>query len=847
MSITVNFLNQNFSFPDDIQTYIVLCNECETMTDKLISAFIKKVQKQSVKCISDEQLHTEMQQCAEYFISRLCENNIFTRSIDEYMLKNSGYDLYSQVNHNALEVMKTLLKDEIDYFQKGMNQAIESAASNIVGSRITVYSSSSLSLAAHAMQEYSIKKKQAKKADEQYRRELSEVINKGNSRREENENRYLSETYFPEMEKALTMFVYSMMDRYLSDLSAAGKFNVETYNYVDINKSNNLLKNLKLTSNKEAVLASAFITCPYNSQVYIDAYHNGITDDSLYNTAYVFGQAQELINEWWKLIPTVSYPCDLTALIEEIKEPLQMLSRYSTTGIKVYSDVISSYKSAVIEEYRHVKQMSSHAGYCCTIVQDLEKNGNLECDDKVLFKIAHERVKRIISDVDYVTLVDCFGCSEIVEYILPSGFSELNCGKAEIDDYYISAISQNLRTKIEQRKKEIDVEKQKECERKAQQERLWQEQIIQKKERNIKRAKIVLLGVLAFSVCITLYLSWLRPIIQYKTAQSHLASARYQEAINLFSLIEDYKDSDEFICQSKYLLAKQYMTDFQYSEAVLLFNELDDYIDSKELLKEAKYALAQKYMSEQKYDDASKLFAELGDYSYSNENENECKFLLAMQYIEENNGVGAFKLLNEISSFEKAKAYLSSVEAEYQTANNLLSENRYAEAACCFYRIRGYKDTVSILNRISTDWQAYIETYASELNTLIGVVDNSANVYYSGAMQNARSLLEGYENIRFSSVGSDNESTNLIETARLIDEYGTMALISFESLGDPENYEINSRIKIVEGKSEIKQMNKALWNVIEEVACSGSGGEYVAAFMIRYSDDEYKSMKKWLG
>ncbi|MGN0375394.1 MAG: hypothetical protein ACI4EN_07835 [Butyrivibrio sp.] len=243
--IIVTFLKKQYEFPQDIIEYISLLSLTEDMKDTLMTAFVKKISG-SVGIIDSKDLHDNLKKQASKFIEKLCGKGIYSKTIDDYVFDNEGYKLYDKVNKDALDAMKSFLMEDMDNVTLGLETASQNAASTITGSGITVFSNSFLTLAATAAMEYSVLKNQYKKADIQYQKELSGIINSSDKERKKKENDYINTVYIPNMEKALTLFVYNLMDKYIKDLISEGMFNADTLKYVDIMRSQALLQNLKL-------------------------------------------------------------------------------------------------------------------------------------------------------------------------------------------------------------------------------------------------------------------------------------------------------------------------------------------------------------------------------------------------------------------------------------------------------------------------------------------------------------------------------------------------------------------------------------------------------------------------
>ena len=125
----VKFIGKEYTVPEDILTYIDLLDFTDTIQKQLKSDFLHKfrseIQKGNIGCIDDKDLFKEIEQQVGKFITKLCDNGIFTRTINDYLKNNKGYQLYSDVNKAALEKMKSLLIQEMNSWKEGVEDAVQ--------------------------------------------------------------------------------------------------------------------------------------------------------------------------------------------------------------------------------------------------------------------------------------------------------------------------------------------------------------------------------------------------------------------------------------------------------------------------------------------------------------------------------------------------------------------------------------------------------------------------------------------------------------------------------------------------------------------------------------------------
>ena len=297
--IRANFLGKEYSIPEDILTYIDLLSFTDGVKTQLVKVFVYKlkneIQQGNAVCLGDADMASDIGQQVGKFIAKLTDRGIYDRTVNDYLRKNEGYKLISKVNAAALEEAKRVLKQEMSDWLEGYEDAIYKKESSVTGLGFSIWSSSFVNHAIYAAMEASKVNEQEKAAAKAYQKDMAELEARLQSRKTEDEKRYVAHTYIPNMEAAITVFSYELLDTFISDLIQYGKLDKEVLNYVHIDRSNDLLKNLGLSQNKEAVLLKAFEACPYNIAVYMQAMKYDLLDYESFQTATLFNHGRTII------------------------------------------------------------------------------------------------------------------------------------------------------------------------------------------------------------------------------------------------------------------------------------------------------------------------------------------------------------------------------------------------------------------------------------------------------------------------------------------------------------------------------------------------------------------------
>lgn len=353
--ITVKFIDKEYSIPQDVLTYIDLLSFTDNVQKQLFGAFVRKLKneiaKDNIGLLGDEDLAAEIEQQIGKFIAKLCDNGIFTRTISDYLKNNKGYQLYSEVNKAALEKMKSLLIREMDEWKAGYENAVSNAEAHVTGMGFSIWSSSFVNHAIYAAMESSKLKEQSKEAEAQYQKDMSDLRSRLDSQYGGEKSNYINNTYIPSMEAALTVFAYELLDKYISDLIANAKFDGKTLDYIDIGRSNDLLKNLTLSNNKQAILENAFTACPYNIAVYMQAMKYDLLDYDSFQTAKVFKQDHLILSFLNENCGEVSFPTKFNINYHCIN----LLALFTgKNSLEFLHELTAQYTAGIIKSYGRV-------------------------------------------------------------------------------------------------------------------------------------------------------------------------------------------------------------------------------------------------------------------------------------------------------------------------------------------------------------------------------------------------------------------------------------------------------------------------------------------------------------
>ena len=313
----------------------------------------------------------------------------------------------------------------------------------------------------------------------------------------------------------------------------------------------------------------------------------------------------------------------------------------------------------------------------------------------------------------------------------------------------------------------------KNCEKKITEikERLQKEKEAEEKARKRKKKKRIIMSASIASVAVltaiaVLFVTVFLPMIRYSNARKLLNDKKYDEAIEAFEKMNDYKDSQEMVSESKYKKALSLKEEGLYEEACDILSGLNDYKESKSEFNNMKQAIQKKEndeneykkaveeISEKKYNSAIIRLKSLNDYKDSKTliaqaeaSEKEEVYTTAVEYLNKNEYGIAIAKLNGILEFKDSKALMEKAQKDYyDLAEKKAQEKDYAGAFEIYSFLGEYKDSKSKAETI----QKMLDTEAQK-SVEKPIVDLAKQNRYQDALKLAKS-----QNISFSDALKNN-------------------------------------------------------------------------------------------
>lgn len=317
----LTFLGKQFEFPSDLQVYLKYASLFQSMRSTLKDQFSTLVINE--KCpelperdlegnYRDTPMRNNFLEAAKTAVKILCENEIYSRSPVECLDINPGYQQFCEDTEQIDLQLRSILLDAVGDFIEDYGTAIDAANAKITGTGCGILTSSPFVAGTMGVYEAIVTYGQEREAQVEYQKTLQALNDRSNSKMERRMNEAIRDVFCPAVHKDIDSFIGNLLELVLHDLNNVDKFDLRVLDFVDFQKSLNLLENLPLTHNRQAVLQEAFVCCPFNVNVYQKAIELQLIDDETMKTAEWFNDSPAIrsfleeeakkkrIEEYWK-------------------------------------------------------------------------------------------------------------------------------------------------------------------------------------------------------------------------------------------------------------------------------------------------------------------------------------------------------------------------------------------------------------------------------------------------------------------------------------------------------------------------------------------------------------------
>ena len=216
-----------------------------------------------------------------------------------------------------------------------------------------------------------------------------------------------------------------------------------------------------------------------------------------------------------------------------------------------------------------------------------------------------------------------------------------------------------------------------------------------------KLVTLIIVGVLLIALAAGFVLFGL-PFINYINAGNEVSNGNYDSAIAAYSQLGDFLDSKDKLLDAKYKKAGNLYISSAKKQAASIFLSLGSYSDSQQRYTQSMYELADEYVKTGKYTEAADIYESTAGYEDSEKKLEDTKELIytkAEKHMKNKEYSQALSLYKYLGSYKDSET--KAKECTYNLANADYNDLYYDKALMEYNSIKDYKDTDSILKKLS--------------------------------------------------------------------------------------------------------------------------------------------------
>ena len=303
--VTVKFLGEEYQVSETINEFLSYDKLLTPIRTKMLNSITADVKKDSrlswdgngmahhIRSVTDK-YRKFVEDGADLLVKKLIELGVYDVTVNDLLKNISSIGDINDVEKKAFVTLLDEGQRYVDMKNAGIERAYHYAASNITGSGVRVFTSSFSTLMINSVVERSILMSQAKKADKEYEEAVKNISARTIDALDTLYREVMIKELYPSIIQILLEFDSKAMSTFLVELTTHGKFDFESVEKYNMQKAEEMLKNINQVPDKSGFLKQAFLTCPFSLDVYEVCLKQGLFDKDTFETAKYFGMGDEL-------------------------------------------------------------------------------------------------------------------------------------------------------------------------------------------------------------------------------------------------------------------------------------------------------------------------------------------------------------------------------------------------------------------------------------------------------------------------------------------------------------------------------------------------------------------------
>lgn len=303
--VSLKFLGKEYEVSETVNEFLQYDELLTPMRSKIIQTLSRDIKKDATGLTFGDHMpdymmrnisvyQKLMRDCADVLVNKLFALGIYDVTADNLLKTTTAIEDIKELGMASLQNMLSEGRKFVEMKNAGMERAYRSAASNITGSGVMMFTSSIATLMLHSAVERGILMSQAKQAD----REYQEAVRAINARTRYGLDKMVGEVmvkqYYPAVMEILMQFNHKITSAFLVELAQHNKFDFASIQKYNMQKAEQMLTNISRVPDKVDFLQQIFDVCPFSLELYEICLEQGLLDSETFETAEYFGFADKL-------------------------------------------------------------------------------------------------------------------------------------------------------------------------------------------------------------------------------------------------------------------------------------------------------------------------------------------------------------------------------------------------------------------------------------------------------------------------------------------------------------------------------------------------------------------------
>jgi hypothetical protein len=454
--LSINIFDKHYELPKDIITYINEHHCFEGYRQELLVYFTDNYYDyQNLSGEIERKVYETFRHYGNLCVQKLIANNIFNVTVDElvgslpekYTWKscsdastNDGVKLFYKTLCEAMTEQANALLEQLNSFMSQAQRAERERDSKITGTGFGIITNDLIGFGIWAAMENKAIKQQSSAANADFCSEIDEIQRKLEQTSKSRLSRFGREVWLPGLKNATDLFIISLFQKYIDILISSDKFSPDALNYIDITKSQSILQNIDATDNKVGILDAAFLSCPFNPELY-DTAISICNVDEVVICAKLFGVDEYLKLKYTDICNEIAQDDNYgeKEIVEKISPYVHLLSLLDEKTLEeIQVDFLSVHRNLIKEKILEMSNCLQSASdeviksfvksITATPISELVDDSEKELQKHIISKIISDLFKKDEPKV-YESII--YQVAEKMMLVIKSYFSKVSKAKNE--------------------------------------------------------------------------------------------------------------------------------------------------------------------------------------------------------------------------------------------------------------------------------------------------------------------------------------------------------------------------------------------------------------------------------